>query len=205
MKVVKISIFIGIILASCVQHKANKTLEIDYEININQISIPKIEKNFDDQSFNLVNGVLFFEEIPFSGIVNEFYQNGTIKTKSEYIDGRRKGYFKGWYESGNKWFDRYYDAGLKVGKHVGWFDNNGNLKFEYYFNNQGGYDGSVKEWYENGKLAKHFNFKNGVEAGSQKMWKPNGNIRANFYTINSERHGLIGLKNCVSVMSDTIK
>ena len=37
------------------------------------------------------------------------------------------------------------------------------------------------------------------------MWKPSGNIRANFFNVNGERHGLIGLKNCVSVMSDPEK
>ena len=33
------------------------------------------------------------------------------------------------------------------------------------------------------------------------MWKVNGKIRANFFTIKGERHGLIGLKNCVSVIT----
>ena len=71
--------------------------------------------------------------------------------------------------------------------------------FEYHFNKIGLYDGSVKDWYESGTLSKHFNFVYGVEEGSQKMWNFSGKITANFYTVNSDRHGLIGLKKCVSV------
>ena len=74
--------------------------------------------------------------------------------------------------------------------------------FEYQFNDKGVYHGSLKDWHQNGQLAKHFNFKDGKEIGSQRMWKLNGEIRANFYTVKGERHGLIGLKNCVSVISE---
>ena len=38
----------------------------------------------------------------------------------------------------------------------------------------------------------------GKERGSQKMWDLDGKITANFYTVENERHGLIGLKNCIS-------
>ncbi len=207
MRILKVIIISLFILTSCVnQQKSKDEVASAYKVtSLEEISIPDIEKNINNSSFDLINGVLFFDGIPYAGIVNEFYQDGSIKTQSEYFDGKRQGYFRGWYMSGNKWFDRYYHKGVKVDKHVGWFDVSGSLKFEYYFNDQGGYEGSVKEWYSNGKLAKHFNFKNGVEAGSQKLWKPNGNIKANFFTVEGERHGLIGLKNCVSVMSDSIK
>ena len=165
------------------------------------IQIPSIEISRIDINFALENGILFFDNEPFSGIVNEYYVDETIKSKSQYYQGRREGYYKGWYENGNQSFERIYAVGLKIGIHVGWYDDN-QSKFEYHFNNQGTYEGSVKEWHSNGNMAKHFNFINGKESGSQKMWRSNGNIRANFFTVNGERHGLIGLKNCVSVMSD---
>ncbi len=34
------------------------------------------------------------------------------------------------------------------------------------------------------------------------MWDFKGRIKANFYTVANERHGLIGLKKCVSVLHD---
>ncbi len=52
--------------------------------------------------------------------------------------------------------------------------------FVYHFKKTGVYNGSVKDWYANGVLAKSFNFIEGKEAGSQKMWDLKGKIRANF-------------------------
>jgi antitoxin component YwqK of YwqJK toxin-antitoxin module len=187
---------------SCNQEQKLLVQQDKKVLNVSKtIQIPSIEINRVDISLSLENGVLKFKNAPFSGIVNEYYVDETIKSKSQYYQGRREGYYKGWYENGNRWFERIYAAGLKIGIHFGWYADN-QSKFEYHFNNQGAYEGPVKEWHSNGILAKHFNFVNGKEDGSQRMWKPNGNIRANFFTVNSERHGLIGLKNCVSVMSD---
>jgi antitoxin component YwqK of YwqJK toxin-antitoxin module len=51
-------------------------------------------------------------------------------------------------------------------------------------------------------LAQHFNFVDGVEDGHQKMWNLSGKITANFFLVNNDRHGLIGLKKCVSVVCE---
>lgn len=167
---------------------------------VDEIIIPAIEKNLDDENLNLKNGVLFFLNKPYSGIINAFYKDGSLKSISTYYQGKKEGKFFGFYPSQDKWFERYYSKGIKVNTHKGWFQN-GQQMFEYQFNKKGVYNGFTKDWFEDGKLAKHFNFENGKEVGSQKMWKPTGKIKANFFTVNGERHGLIGLKNCVSVLT----
>tara|TARA_B110000091_G_scaffold214451_1_gene268007 strand:+ start:5555 stop:6085 length:531 start_codon:yes stop_codon:yes gene_type:complete len=172
---------------------------VEVFVSKNTIVIPNVEKERLAVEFELINGVLFFKEKAYSGIVNEFYSEGSIKTKSEYYQGKRQGFYSGWYVNGNKWFQRFYTNGLKSKIHLGWYLN-GNQMFEYQFNTKGLYHGSVKDWHEKGMLAKHFNFVDGVEEGSQKMWDFSGKITANFYTVNSDRHGLIGLKKCVSVV-----
>ncbi|CAM1346870.1 toxin-antitoxin system YwqK family antitoxin [Tenacibaculum crassostreae] len=161
-------------------------------------SVDLIEKISTDESFALKNGVLFYKNKLFSGIVNTFYSTGELKSKSKYILGKRDGFYNGWYPNGNKFFERLYAEGLKSGVHVGWYEN-GQSKFIYHFNERGDYNGEMKEWYSNGQLYKVFNYNNGREEGSQKMWQPNGKIRANFVTKNDERFGLIGLKKCYSV------
>lgn len=176
-----------VLLASCKSKEARST---------NAIIL--IEKSSTDSLFSLKNGVLMYENQPFSGIVNTFYNTGKLKSKLRYVLGKRDGIYKGWYPNGNKSFERLYKEGLKFGAHIGWYEN-GQLKFKYHFNEQGDYNGEVKEWYSNGQLYKVFNYNNGREEGSQKMWQPNGKIRANFVTINRERFGLIGIKKCYSV------
>mgnify|MGYP000651623758 CR=1 FL=1 len=179
----------------------DKNKKVEISISIDEITIPSIEKKINDANFKTKNGILFYNETPYSGIVKEFYTEGILKTKSEYYKGKRQGIFLGWYPNGKQWFERFYTKGIKTGTHKGWFQNEQQM-FEYQINNKGVYHGSVKDWHFNGQLAKHFNFYEGKEKGSQKMWKPNGKIRANFYTVKGERYGLIGLKNCLSVLSE---
>lgn len=172
----------------------------EISISVDEIIIPSIEKNKNAANFKMKNGILFFDDIQYSGIVKEFYPDKSLKSTSEYYQGKRQGEFFGFYSEGNKWFERYYTKGIKTGTHKGWFQD-GQQMFEYQLNAKGVYHGSLKDWHSNGQLAKHFNFVDGKEYGSQKMWKPDGKISANFYTVNGDRHGLIGLKNCVSVLS----
>jgi len=169
-------------------------------IAMSEIVIPPIERGRDDAGFKVMNGVLLLDDQPYSGIVNELYPDKNLKSKSEYDQGKRHGYYFGWYPNGNRWFERFYTSGIKTGTHLGWFENEQQL-FQYQFNNSGMYNGAVLDWHKNGVLAKHFNFEEGKEAGSQRMWEVDGKIRANFYTVNGERHGLIGLKNCGSVIT----
>lgn len=176
----------------------NSSKEIKNIENSIKIEIPPIKKDSDDANFQLKNGVLNYADEPYSGIVYQYYQDKTLKSIATYYQGKKEGKYLGYYPNQKKWFERYYAKGIKIKTHKSWYQN-GQQMFEYQFNNQGVYDGFVKDWHSNGQLARYFNFKNGKENGSQKMWKPTGKIRANFFTVDGERHGLIGLKNCISV------
>jgi len=199
LKFVKINILIFLFFFSC-----DDTVQENENTSVYKMKIPSIEINKVNNHLKLKNGILYFEGKQYSGIVNEFYEDENIKSKSEYYQGKRHGFFLGWYRNGEQWFERFYIKGLKSGVHKGWYKN-GVQMFEYHFNNKGVYHGVVKDWYTNGMLTKYFNFVQGKESGSQKMWDLKGKLRANFYTINGERHGLIGLKKCVSVLKTEIK
>ncbi len=66
--------------------------EIKDEIVVEYSTIPAIEKNRKHPLFQLKNGVLFFDVKPFSGVVKEFYKEGTIKSSAQYYLGKRQGY-----------------------------------------------------------------------------------------------------------------
>jgi len=128
------------------------------------------------------------------------YSDGGIKEERVYKNGLRHGEQLKWYANAEKHSIRYYRIGKKTGTHVGWWKN-GKKKFEFEFNKIGEHDGIAYEWFENGSPFKFFHYKNGKEQGSQKMYKPNGNIRANYVVIDNDRFGLIGLKKCDAVLA----
>ena len=41
---------------------------------------------------------------------------------------------------------------------------------------------------------KIFNYVNGYESGSQKLWFNNGEVKSNYVIKNNRRYGLLGLK-----------
>lgn len=152
----------------------------------------------DDSNFELINGVLNYGGNSFSGYVFNTYPNGGLKSEIQYLKGRKHGYEKHWFSNDSLSILRYYNNGTKTGVHKSWW-NNGQLKFMYHFNDNGMYNGSITEWYADGQLAKQFNFIDGKENGSQKLFKNNGSIKANYVVVNEERYGLIGLKKCYTV------
>lgn len=151
-----------------------------------------------DENLMLDNGVLFYKEVPFEGVLVSYYKAEKLNSKIEYLDGKKHGFENQWYKNGTKLVERFYKEGFKTGTHKSWWED-GTPKFEYHFNEKGEFHGVVKEWYKNAQIFRDFNYVNGKEVGSQRMWKNNGTIKANYEVVNGERFGLIGLKKCYTV------
>lgn len=166
-----------------------------------QETVNKKVVSLDNENLELINGVLNYNELPFSGTIVSNYKDLKLKMQTQYVNGKKHGEEKQWSENGVLLEERFYKKGKKTGIHKGWWGSN-IAKFEYVFNNDGEYNGSVKEWYKNGQLYKLFNFKDGKEIGSQKLWKPDGTLKANYEVKDGERFGLIGLKKCYTVTID---
>lgn len=150
----------------------------------------------------LVNGVLYYQKNIFNGLLVSRYDDASFKMKLQYVNGRKDGYEKQWHLNGELSQSRLYSHGIKIGNHLGWWED-GTQKFDYHYNEKGEYNGNRKEWYKNGQLVRDFNYSNGKEIGSQRMWTDSGKIRANYEVKNGERFGLIGLKKCYTVNTDS--
>lgn len=155
----------------------------------------------DASNPNLVleNGVLFFGDAPFHGLLVQVGNNNGLKKTVQYRNGRKHGYEKHWYSNDSIAVHRMYDKGVKIGIHYGWWED-GSSKFRYHFNPKGEYHGRVLEWYPSGRPYKVFNYENGQEVGNQRLWKRDGAIKANYEVVGGERFGLIGLKKCFTVI-----
>ena len=177
---------------------------ISFFISCKDASLPVIEGT----TAGLINrkGVLIFKNKPYSGKVIYHTHNKYLKSEINYLKGKKHGLAQHWFPTGELKEKRTYTNGIKTGVHYGWWAPD-ILKFVYHFNTEGAYHGEVKEWYRDGQLYMYFNYNKGKELGSQRLWKNDGAIKANYTVVNGERFGLIGLKKCfkVTVNKDTIK
>ena len=158
--------------------------------------VPDIEIAENDPALSRDRqGILLYGGNRFSGYLVARYPEGTIKSRSAYLDGMQELESIGYYPTGEILFTRHYVRGEKNGEHLGFFPD-GSLRFQYFFETGKGV-GNHREWYENGQLAKDLNYVAGQPFGPQKMWRPDGKIRSN-YVIREDgrRYGLVGLKRC---------
>ena len=174
------------------------------------VSCNSIDKEFaieikaSNPNLVLDNGVLLYNDVPFNGNLVTHFSNGKLKSDIQYENGRKYGFEKHWFANGDLSIERYYTKGVKTGNHKGWWENR-NPKFVYLFNKKGAYNGNIREWYARGQFVKDFNYIDGQEVGSQRLWKPDGKIKANYEVLNGERFGLIGLKKCYTITLNSNK
>lgn len=128
------------------------------------------------QGFTERHGIVYLHGKPFSG--NQFMQ----------------------YDNGDTAFVRHYTNGRKTGRHRGWWPG-GQLKSEYHYGNDV-YEGSVKEWFENGKPYRSMNYAGGQESGRQQIHLPDGTLYANYEVRNGRNYGMTGTRHCKNYWKD---
>ena len=186
-----ILILVGLYASGC------KTVETKNESENLQFVIPSVELNKDDSQIKIKNGVIYYNDSSFSGILIENYTDGKKKSQTEYYKGVKWGKELKWYYSGQLYTERFYYDGMKDSTNTGYWPN-GNKKFVYQFS-KGNYDGSFKEWYPDGSLSIWMNYKNGKEDGSQRGWRENGKLFINYVVKNGKTYGVVKSRLCYSV------
>ncbi len=164
--------------------------------------LARLLRNSADPALSDINGIKHLNRQPFSGELFTLFP-GTIDTAETtgWLEGREHGEWKKFYEAAKIRQTRTFENGKKTGALVTWWPNG--IKQMHYLFKKDEYDGTCREWNEQGQLVKEMNYKNGHEEGAQKSWYDNGSIRANYVIDNGRRYGLLGTKNCMNV-SDSI-
>jgi antitoxin component YwqK of YwqJK toxin-antitoxin module len=162
-----------------------------------KINTPLIKVKANAAAFSHNQGVLLYENKPFTGIQYLLFANQDTTKVSTYIEGKEQGWSKIWYQDGRLAEERYYEKGKKENTHRAWWPD-GKLRFEYNFKNDE-HHGEQKDWFPDGKLAEIFHYVNGHEEGQQQMWFDDGSLKANYVIKEGRRFGLPGIKNCISV------
>ena len=90
---------------------------------------------------------------------------------------------------------RTFDAGRKVGVHVGWWPN-GAVRFRTRYADDS-FDGTNEAWYDTGVRSQRLEYSAGHEEGRQQMWAPDGTLIVNYEMRGGRRYGMINAKPCI--------
>ena len=94
------------------------------------------------------------------GVLEEFYDNGQLKIKFNFNNGKKNGVQKKWYKNGQLQSLYNYDDAKLTGIQKKWYEN-GSLKAEWHYKNDK-LDGITKEWYSNGNIKFSKKYEDGI-------------------------------------------
>lgn len=115
------------------------------------------------------------------------YENGEVKEECEFINGRKNGFCKGYYPSGNLEYLVKFKDDILHGKSI-FLHENGSLHWEVIFN-KGVKNGNVKYYDENGRVFQSSSFKNNELHGANINYYPCGKIKSKMTYYNGKLNG----------------
>lgn len=168
-----------------------------------EVSIPPTETSEKDGALTTNQmGIVLKKGSPYSGYLLAHNDEGKLTSRRGYLNGKLQGEWTTYFSNGKVETKRTYNEGEKHGEHYGYYVN-GQLRFRYYFEHGLG-QGTHMTWYADGQQSGEMNYKDGHELGPQKVWRPDGKLRSNYVMReNGRRYGLIGLKRCSKIDSDS--
>jgi antitoxin component YwqK of YwqJK toxin-antitoxin module len=104
----------------------------------------------------------------------EFLKDGQLRNEWNYVNNKREGISRPWYENGQLCEECNYVNGESEGIYRSWHEN-GQFHCECNCVN-GKQEGNRLLWYENGQLRGECNYVNDKKDGSSKKWYKNGQI-----------------------------
>jgi antitoxin component YwqK of YwqJK toxin-antitoxin module len=107
------------------------------------------------------------------GFKKEFYDNGSLKSKTPCKNGKLEGLGTWWHETGIKWRQRHYKNGLLEGVETYWYED-GVKSVEQHYKN-GEKDGLSTYWENNGTKKFEEHWKDGKQEGLETqyhLWEP---------------------------------
>ncbi len=187
-----------IAITSC-SDELNSSINIDPTANISDENKYK----WDEVYFNGEIVLLKKNNLPVTGFVLGYHENGSVMSDHYFINGQQEGYELHYFKNGSLKAKLNYKNGELDGSGLEWFVN-GRKRFESFHRN-GELDGEYLRWHENGQIAEISNYKNGLRIGWQRAYSENGSLMYEANLING--NGLISYRssdNNIQVNQDYI-
>lgn len=131
------------------------------------------------------NGKMCYDkesDLPFSGELRSFYDNGVVRASIEYKNGLRDGASNFYYLNGNEKRQEVYIQGQIHGMLTEYYDN-GNLKYEVSYDN-GKLNGAFRAYYDDGQLKIDEEYVDGKKEGRARKFSTTGDLRRDAFYSN---------------------
>lgn len=192
------------IVLSCNKQKKQMSVNTKKVSSIENINISKIDIDKSKLVLNPNEGKWYYKDIPFNGYAVVHYNNGQLKERIGFFEGKKEGIAKKWFSDGLLRKEYYHHRNRIVGELRIWSPNPNSIlvKESNYLN--GVEHGVQKIWHVNGQLAKSRNLSMGKEEGLQQAWLENGKIYINYQAKEGRSFGLKRSTLCHSLKNEKV-
>ena len=192
---IQILLFMAFLLSPNANNGVTKSAPTGIELESPEVST-------DSLTLNQLEGIIYQESTPFTGISVSYFSNNLVAEKITYLNGQREGLRQKWFPSGELSYEANYQSNKVDGIVKTWWYN-GNLRSTSSFV-EGKPHGTQKQWYVSGQIFKEQNLTFGKEEGLQKAWRKNGKIYANYEAKNGRIFGLKRSNLCYELNDENI-
>ena len=113
---------------------------------------------------------------PFTGFLEEFYETGSLRSRSMVSNGLLHGLSEGWFTNGQLQVTEHFRTGVSHGPRTKWYVSGGKLSQAMIAD--GKFHGRFQRWNENGALAERVEFNAGSPDGLSLAYFPSGFLKA---------------------------
>ncbi|QAA81471.1 hypothetical protein EI546_06900 [Aequorivita sp. H23M31] len=126
----------------------------------------------------------FYDSGDLMGTWKSYYEDGTLYTKTSYLSGEAHGRKEFFSPTGQLQLVRFYNHGTLIG--YSYNDTNGDELPMIPIINE---TAKIIAYYDNGKISREFEYKNGETVGTYKTYYYNGQLKDEFVNVNGEYEG----------------
>jgi antitoxin component YwqK of YwqJK toxin-antitoxin module len=113
---------------------------------------------------------------PFSGWMTEAHPDGSLRSRSQVVNGQLHGLSEGWSPEGRLQVQEPFERGLAHGIRTKWYPSGGTQSVAHIV--QGQLQGPFQRWHENGVLAEDVMMQEGQPHGLSLAYYPSGHLKA---------------------------
>ena len=173
--------------------------------SIPSVEIPNKSVDLSELTFDNKTSIWTLGKEHYSGYALSEYENGNLKEKFGFKDGRKQNECIHYFPDGH--YKRYanYHKGKLHGEKKKWSPGANHILRSHlnYFLGKG--HGIQKSWYATGELYKVVNLNMGKEEGIQQAFRKNGALYANYESKNGRIFGLKKSALCFGLEDEEVK
>jgi len=194
---------IGFMLASYFQKVDNRQAQQNLE-DIPALTVPQTITEKDKLNYQNHSSTWTLEGQAYSGFVESYFKDGSIKQRFGVLDGLKQGESVDWFADGHPKFSSHYYQGKLHGEKIIWYsDSNHHVASQLNYH-MGKLNGLQKKWYSTGEIFKLLNLKMGEEYGMQQAFRKNGVLYANYEAREGRVFGLKRASLCFELENENL-